>query len=212
MSAGPAPRPAEAASEGSSDQVVVIAASAGGLEALRAILPTLPPSFPAPIIVVLHRTEGREGMLRRILARATTLTVKDMEEGDPLTAGMLYIAPPNQHAHITDDRRLTLTDHVKINFLRGSADPLFRTAASVYHARAIGVVLTGGGHNGAAGARAIRDEGGAVIAQDQATSRHFSMPRSAIEAGAATNVLPLDQIGPELNALTSDRADRIDVL
>jgi two-component system chemotaxis response regulator CheB len=94
-----------------------------------------------------------------------------------------------------------MSDHLKINFLHASADPLFRSAAEAFGARAIGVVLSGSGRNGAAGARAIRDAGGVVIAQNEATSQHFGMPRAAIEAGAVTDVLPLDEIANMLTAL-----------
>ena len=180
------------------EQVVVVAASAGGIEALENILPALPGDFGAPIVLVLHRTPRRGELLAKVLARFTTLTVKDAEDGEALLPGTVYVAPADQHASITDDRHLALHDQKKINFVSSSAEPLFRSAAAVYGAGAVGVVLTGSGRNGAGGARAVRDAGGTVLVQDEATSRHFGMPRAAIEAGAATSVLPLGQIAPHL--------------
>jgi two-component system chemotaxis response regulator CheB len=100
------------------------------------------------------------------------------------------------------DGHMIFAEQMRIAYGRASADPLFESAAATYGPRSIAVVLSGGGRSGATGAKAIRDAGGAVIAQDQATSRHFSMPRAAIDAGAVTNVLPVDRIAEQLMILT----------
>jgi len=186
----------------SASGVVVVAASAGGIEALRTLLAGLPSGFSTPVIIVLHRTPGREGLLANIFKRDTVLAVKDAVDGECLSSGTVYLAPADHHLQITGDGRLQFTDHMRINYLRASADPLFQSAANAFGSRAIGVVLSGGVRNGAAGAKAIRDAGGPVIAQNQETSRHFSMPREAIEAGAVTSVLPIDRIAEELTTIT----------
>src|SRR4051812_5135040 len=168
------------------ERIVVIAASAGGLNAVRRILEGLPATFAAPVLVVLHRTVGRKGLLADILARRSALPVVDAEEGQQLQPGVVYVAPADRHLHVVPDAYVTLHDQERINFLRASADPLFESTAAAFGARAIAVVLTGMGKNGAAGAKKIRDAGGDVIAQDEATSEYFGMPRAAIEAGAVT--------------------------
>ncbi len=183
------------------DYLVVIAASAGGVQALLTVLRELPAEFPAPILILQHHRAGRPGMLARVLQRGCRLPVKDASSGEHLRPATVYVLPPDQHTHVTYDHALIMGDHAKINFLHASADPLFRSAASAFGARVIGVVLSGSGRNGAAGAKAIRDAGGVVIAQNEATSQHFGMPRAAIEAGAVTDVLALDDIANMLITL-----------
>lgn len=188
--------------------IVVIAASAGGIEALLTVLCGIPADFPAPILILQHRTAGRPGVLAKILQRGCRLPVKDAIPGERLEPGTVYVTPADRHTRVTHEQFFTMGDHAKINFLHASADPLFRSAAETFGARAIAVVLSGRGRNGAAGAKAIRDAGGAVIAQDQATSQHFGMPQAAIDAGAATDVLPLGEIADSLVALVNHSGTR----
>jgi two-component system chemotaxis response regulator CheB len=183
------------------DHVVVIGASAGGIQALTVVLRALPATFPAPILILLHRPPGLPGILSRLLQRGCALPVNDANAGDCLEPGSVYVTPSDRHTRITPDHVLVMGDHARINSVHASADPLFRWPAEGFGARAIGVVLSGAGQNGAAGAKAIRDAGGVVIAQNEATSEHFGMPRAAIEAGAVTDVLPLDEIAGSLTAL-----------
>jgi two-component system chemotaxis response regulator CheB len=183
------------------ERVVLIAASAGGIQALITVLCALPANFSAPVLILQHRTTGRPGMLARVLQRGCHLPVKDAHPGDRLESGTVYVTPANRHTRITQDHVMMMSDHIKINFLHASADPLFRSAAEAFGARAIGVVLSGGGKNGAAGSKAIRDAGGIVIAQNEATSEHFGMPKAAIDAGAVTDVLALDDIAGALTEL-----------
>lgn len=187
--------------DGKVDHLVVIASSAGGIAALLTILCSLPRDFPAPILIVQHRTVGRPGLLAKILQRECPLPVRDANPGERLEPGVVYVMPADRHTRVTPDRFFTMSDHTKINFLHASADPLFRSAAETFGSRAIGVVLTGRGRNGAAGAKAIRDAGGVVIAQDEATSEFFGMPQAAIDAGAVTSVLPLGAIASSLVSL-----------
>lgn len=178
--------------------VVAIGASAGGVHALEIILRALPEQFEVGIAVVLHLNPNYESMLVRVLTRKTGRHVQWAEAGARLAAGAIYAAPPDHHLEIDAQGSLTLTTTPRVNFSRPAVDLLFTSAANVFGARALAVLLTGNGADGRAGAIAVRGAGGVVIAQDEASSEYFSMPREAILAGAATMVLPLDAIPPAL--------------
>lgn len=188
----------------SASSVVVVAASAGGIDALRTVLGGLPSTFAAPVIIVLHRTPGREGLFANIFKRDCVLPVRDAVDGDCIEAGNVYLAPADHHLRIDHDGRMIFSEQMKVPYMRAAADPLFESAAAAYGQRAIGVVLSGGGRAGAVGAKAIHEAGGPVIAQDQTTSRHFSMPKASIDAGAVTAVLPLGRIAEQLIMLTEE--------
>lgn len=141
-------------------------------------------------------------MLARIFERETSLRVVETSSGDKLLPGTVYIAPADQHMWVEDNDTVAMSDGRKINYLQASADPLLNSIADRYGRHAIGIVLTGGGRNGVNGAKALHDAGGLVLAQDQASSAHFGMPRAAIEAGAVDRVLPLATIGLALLDLT----------
>jgi two-component system chemotaxis response regulator CheB len=193
--------PNTAAGRPATAHVVVIAASAGGIDALRTVLGGLPDGFPAPVVIVLHRTPGRESLFASIFKRDSALPVKDAVEGEIIAPGMIYLAPADHHLTLDRDGRMVFSEKLKISYGRAAADPLFESAAEAYGSRAVGVVLSGGGRSGATGAKAIHDVGGKVLAQDQATSRHFSMPKAAIDAGAVTTILPITQIAEQLKQL-----------
>jgi two-component system, chemotaxis family, protein-glutamate methylesterase/glutaminase len=180
--------------------IVVIASSAGGIEALTTILRGLPENFPAPIVVVQHRPAARESHLVPILRRRTKLNVKDAIAGDTLQAGTVYLASPDEHLMVTDDLCFQYTDGRRIHHLRSSANPLFESAAECYGRNAIALVLTGMDSDGTDGVQAIRAHGG-VIVQDRTTSEHFDMPHSAIATGVVDHILPLSEIGPMLSRL-----------
>jgi len=178
--------------------MVVIAASAGGVQALQKLLSALPPDFPLPIAVVQHRTGNPPNLLARVLGRHTALTVKTAEQGEALAAGTVYLAPPRQHLIVRADESLALFDGQKIRHVHSSANPLFASAARVYGPRVIAVVLTGGDRDATDGVQTVKQSGGIVLAQDEATSMVFAMPQSAIETGAVRAVLPLGEIAPEI--------------
>lgn len=181
--------------------IVVIASSAGGIEALATILQGLPKDFPAPIVVVQHRPPGRESHLVGILRRRTKLDVKDAIAGETLHAGTVYLARPDEHLTVTDDLCFEYTDGHRIHFLRSSANPLFESAAQCYGKNAIALVLTGMDSDGTDGVQAIRAHGGVVLVQDKTTAAHFDMPRSAIATGVVDHILPLEDIAPMLSRL-----------
>lgn len=181
--------------------LVVIAASAGGVEALRAVLSRLPAGFPAPIGLVLHLSPRLPSRLPELLRRWSRLDAAFAAEGERPRAGTVYAAPPNRHLVVRPDGRFGLLDTAKVNFTRPAADPLFETAAARFGRRALAVVLTGMGRDGASGARAIRAEGGTVIAQDPGTAFAPSMPGRVVASGAAQLVLPPAGVADALTAL-----------
>jgi two-component system chemotaxis response regulator CheB len=129
-----------------------------------------------------------------ILGRRTPLRVKQAEEAEQASPATVYIAPPNRHLLVNSDGTLSLTQSERVHFLRPSADLLFESVAASYRERAIAVVLTGTGSDGAVGVQAIKHMGGTVIAQDEDSSEFFGMPSAAIHSGSVDFVLSLDEI------------------
>ena len=181
--------------------LVAIAASAGGLNALSEVLSALPANFPATIVIVQHLDPRHRSLMADILSRRTTLKVKQAQESDCLELGMVYIAPPNRHLLVNPDKTLSLTQSELVHFVRPSADLLFDSVAASHKERAIAVVLTGTGNDGAMGVQAIDKMGGTVIAQDKETAEFFGMPSAAIKTGAVDFILPLAEIAPALISL-----------
>jgi two-component system chemotaxis response regulator CheB len=185
--------------------LVVIAASAGGVEALQHVLSHLPADFPVPICVVQHRSLHMPDLLPQVLGRSTRLKVKRSEAGERMHAGTVYLAPMHAHLVVNPDLTLALRDGTRIRRVLSSANPLFTTAAAATGRGTIGIVLTGNDSDATDGVQAIKQEGGIVIAQNRATARNFGMPGSAIRTGAVDYVLPLDLIGPALVDLVHGR-------
>ncbi|TMC11082.1 MAG: chemotaxis protein CheB [Chloroflexi bacterium] len=182
--------------------IVAIASSAGGLTALTAVLARLPDSFAAGVVVVQHLDPRHRSLLAEILSRRTRLHVSSATEGMVIRPGHVYVAPPDHHL-LVDRGTLTLSQAELVHFTRPSADLLFESVAASYEARAIAVVLTGTGVDGATGVTAIKKRGGTVIVQDEATSQFFGMPSAAIKTGDVDFVLSLEEIGPALAVLVS---------
>jgi two-component system, chemotaxis family, protein-glutamate methylesterase/glutaminase len=185
--------------------VVALAASAGGLTALSTLLAALPAGFPAAVVLVQHLDPRHRSLMAEILSRRTSLPVKQAEEGDHLRPGMVFIAPPNRHLLVNPDGSLSLSQSELVHFVRPSADLLFESVAASHKGRAIAVVLTGSGSDGAMGVRAIKKMGGTVIVQDEKTAEFFGMPGAAIQTGQADFILPLNEIGPALVTLVTKK-------
>src|SRR5881394_1286191 len=182
-------------------EIVALAASAGGLNALTHVLAALPPDFPAALVVVQHLDRRHRSVMADILARKCRLPVKEAAEGEHLQAGRAYIAPPDRHLLVTPDHSVSLTQTELVHFVRPSADLLFESVAASYKDRAIAVVLSGSGQDGSMGVKAIKKMCGTVLAQDQRTSEFFGMPGAAIHSGSVDFVLPLEEIAPALVTL-----------
>jgi len=186
---------------GAAFDIVAMAASAGGLTALSRVLAALPVDFPAVIVVVQHLDPRHRSLMADILSRRTPLRVKQAQEGEQVSPATVYIAPPNRHLLVNSDGTLSLSQSEMVHFLRPSADLLFESVAASYRERAIAVVLTGTGSDGAMGVQAIKKMGGTVIAQDEESSEFFGMPGAAIHSGSVDFVLPLDEIPTALVTL-----------
>jgi two-component system, chemotaxis family, protein-glutamate methylesterase/glutaminase len=188
--------------------VVALAASAGGLQALSHVLAAIPREFPAAIVVVQHLDPRHRSLMADILSKRTQLPVKQAQEGDALVQGTAYVAPPNRHLLVNPDGTLSLSQSELVHFVRPSADLLFESTAASYKDRAIAVVLSGTGSDGAMGVRAIKKMGGTVIVQDERTSQFYGMPGAAVQTGSVDFVLPIDEIPSALVTLvgTGDTA------
>ena len=178
--------------------IVVVATSAGGLNALTHVLSALPPDFPAPVVVVQHLSREAPSLLADILDRRCAIAVRHAVDGEVPKPATVYIAVRDYHLLITASGRLALTHSELVHFVRPSADVLFESAAASYGDQVIAVVLTGAGVDGAAGVRAVKRAGGVVIAQDKETCESFGMPAAAIGTNGVDEVLGLDDIAPAL--------------
>lgn len=182
-------------------EIVAMAASAGGLNALSRVLSRLPADFPASIVVVQHLDPRHRSLMAEILGRSTSLQVKQAREGDQLHFGAVYIAPPDHHLLVNGDGTLSLSRSELVHFVRPSADLLFESVAASYQERAIAVVLTGTGSDGSTGVQAIKRLGGTTIAQDERTAEYSGMPAAAAATKCIDFVLALDEIASALVTL-----------
>ena len=184
--------------------VLAIGVSTGGPAALDVLLPALPANFPLPVLIVQHMPELFTRLFAQRLDGRCRLRAREAAEGDPVRAGTIYIARGNWHLEVLAASCLGLPPTLHLNqgplenHCRPAVDALFRSAAAVYGPGVLAVVLTGMGADGLAGCRAIRDHGGSVLAQDEATSTVWGMPGAVANAGLAQNVLPLRAIVPEI--------------
>lgn len=188
-------------SRGAAYDVVGLAASAGGLDALSEVLAHLPADFPGAIVIVQHLDRRHRSLMADILDRRTTLVVRQAAEGDQLAGGNVYIAPPDYHLLVNTDGTLSLSKSELVHFVRPSADLLFESLAASYQDRAIAIVLSGTGSDGAMGVQAISKMHGTVIAQNEATCKFFGMPSAAIQTGCVDFILPLEEIAPAILTL-----------
>lgn len=182
-------------------QGVVIAVSTGGPTALAEVLPGFARDVRVPVLIVQHMPAFFTAQLAERLGKITGATVREAEDGSPLRPGEILLAPGGRHLAVAGDAtapRVRLTDEQPENSCRPAADVLFRTAAKVWGAGALGVVLTGMGRDGLAGSKAIVEAGGEVVAQDEFTSVVWGMPGEVVRAGLADAVLPLGQIGVDV--------------
>lgn len=186
-------------------EVVAIGISTGGPPALQAVLPQLPSDLPVPVVVVQHMPPGFTRSLAERLDKLSGVRVKEAEQGEMLEAGTVYIAPAGWHLTAKAEGRgasLQLIDSSDSKLWhKPSVDVLMTSVATIFGARALGLIMTGMGNDGTAGARAMKRAGAQIWAQDEETSVVYGMPRAVFEAGVVDKVLPLPRIGPELTRL-----------
>lgn len=189
-------------------QMVGIAASTGGPGALATVLRQLPAGFPVPILVVQHVARGFVSGLAEWLDGETSLRVGLASHGDVPRPGTVLVAPGDYHLQVSAGGRVELCQEPPYRGLRPSANYLFRSLARVYGPRAVGIVLTGMGDDGAEGLGALHLAGGLTFAQDEASCVVYGMPREAVARRAVDRTLPLDQIAPSLVQLTEKKSKR----
>ena len=176
-------------------KAVVIGTSAGGMDALKAPLPTLPHDFPMPVIVVHHISpESRDNYLIEFFNGLCRLNVKEASEKETVEAGNVYFAPAGYHLLVERDRTFSLSVDKKVQYSRPSVDVLFESAAEVYSSALIGIILTGANSDGAEGLKAIKDNSGLTVVQDPETAESDFMPLAALRASETDHILPLARI------------------
>src|SRR6202790_4598993 len=183
-------------------RALLIGSSTGGPQALTALIEKLPAAIDrAPVLITQHMPPTFTTVLAEHLSRVGGRGAHEAEHGEPVLAGGVYVAPGGRHMRVARDRdgiKIALGDDPPINFCKPSVDPLFSSAAAVWGSSALALVLTGMGTDGTHGAADIVASGGSVIAQDEATSVVWGMPRSVAQAGLCSAVLPLNEIAPRI--------------
>jgi two-component system chemotaxis response regulator CheB len=186
-------------------RTVVVASSAGGLTALSVVLAAFPPDLTASVICVQHMHPHTPSYLVDILGRRCALPVAFAATGVEPCAGLVLVAPPDRHVLVEEDGRLSLWNGPPVNHVRPAADLLFSSAAAVLGEQVVAVVLSGTGHDGAAGAAAVRQRGGIVLVQSPESSQFPGMPQSAMSLVRPDAVLPAEEIGPALVRLVAGK-------
>src|SRR3989338_4900988 len=185
-------------------RMVVIGASTGGPQALREIWGSVPARFPLPVVCVQHIGSSFLGEMVMWLAEICPLPVRKATHGETPQAGVVYFAPEDTHLELDNDGRFVLSQAAPFDGHRPSVTVTMRAAARCFGAGAVGVLLTGMGRDGADGMASIASAGGVTIAQDEASSTVYGMPKQAVELGAVQHILPLEQIAPTLEALANN--------
>jgi len=189
-------------SEPSSDvRLVVIGASAGGVEAVGRLLQALPGTTRVAFAVVLHVPPDRPSQLAELFGERCALWVKEAEDKEYIEPGMVYIAPPNYHLLVEPDGSFALSVEDAVLYSRPSIDLLFESAAYAYGSGLLGIVLTGASNDGACGLAEVRRQGGRAWVQDPASARARVMPQAALEQASPHRVLDLTALTAELTDL-----------
>nr|WP_319388036.1 chemotaxis response regulator protein-glutamate methylesterase [uncultured Cohaesibacter sp.] len=183
-------------------RALLIGSSTGGPQALEKLLQEIGPQMrSAPILITQHMPATFTAILADHLARASGMPAAEGQDGEVVQNGHIYVAPGGKHMELVKQAGqavIKLSDGPPVNFCKPAVDPFFESAAQVYGAASLGVILTGMGHDGANGARHIVDAGGSIIAQDEASSVVWGMPGAAAQAGVCAAVIPLNQIGSKV--------------
>jgi two-component system chemotaxis response regulator CheB len=184
-------------------EAVVIGVSAGGMQALKTILPSLPASFPLPIVIVQHVGARSDNFLAEYLANLSSLKIKEAEGGEKLSPGTAYLAPAGYHLLIEPDRTFSLSVDPRLNYACPSIDMMFESAADVFKRRLIGIILTGANADGAQGLKKIKKYGGLAIVQNPNSAEAPYMPQAALDVVRADYIADLEKIGTLLLELNS---------
>lgn len=196
-------------------RVVTLAASTGGPRALAQIIPALPPDLGAAVLIAQHMPAGFTVSLAERLDRRSALPVCEARDGDPVLENRVYVAPGGRHLSISlgvdGAPRLEVLDSAPRHGVRPSADILFESAAGVFGASAVGVILTGMGRDGTQGLRDLRRAGGFALVQDEASSTVYGMPKTALAIAGADTVTALSEMATQIARAVASRQQRTDV-
>ena len=179
-------------------RAVVMGASAGGVEALQAILPALPADYALPVLVVVHIPPDRRSLIPQVLQARCALTLREAEDKEPALPGAVYFAPADYHLLVERDGRLSLSSEEPVMFSRPSIDVLFETAADAFGAQTVAVVLSGANSDGAKGAARIARAGGQIFVQSPQTASATAMPLAALAACPGARALSPSHIAEVL--------------
>jgi len=182
-------------------EAVVVGASAGGVEALSLLLPALPHTLRAAVFIVLHQPRDRPSRLAAIFQARCAVPVLEAEDKEPVEPGTVYLAPPDYHLLLDQGPRLALSADEPVNYSRPAIDVLFESAADLYRERLLGMILTGGNQDGAAGLAAVQRGGGLTVVQAPQSAQVALMPASALQLVVPDHVLPLADIADLLRSL-----------
>lgn len=193
---------------GRTDKVILIASSTGGPSTLRTLWEGLPKGFPAPIVIVQHMPAGFTESLAKRLDSTGTVPCREAADGLPLVPGQAVLAPAGKHLVLDQHLHLRMTDEDRIHGVKPAADFLFNSAAKYLGSRAVGVVLTGMGRDGAAGAVEIRKAGGVVLGESQESCVIYGMPKAAKEAGGIDQEFDLAEMAAAIVATLTGKVAR----
>lgn len=179
-------------------EAIVIGASTGGPKMLTALIQTLPSNLSIPIFIVQHMPAGFTASFAKRLNTLSNVSVVEAEHNMTVEPGTVYLAPGGRHM-VIKGHRIKLLDTEKVHSVKPAIDPMFHSAIEVYGGNILAVIMTGMGRDGAQGCVEVKNAGGYVIAQDEATSVVYGMPKSAVETGAVDEILSIDAIINEIN-------------
>ncbi|WP_247236611.1 chemotaxis protein CheB [Telluribacter sp. SYSU D00476] len=182
-------------------QYVVLGGSAGSLEVILNLVERLPEHLNAVIIIVIHRKNDKDSILQELIANRTRLSVREVEDKDPIQFNTIYLAPPDYHLLIENKELFSLDSSEKIHYSRPSIDVTFESVAEVFGKSVIGVLLSGANADGAAGLAQIKRSGGYTIAQNPATAEVAYMPQQAINLTEVNDIVNADELADVLKQL-----------
>lgn len=185
--------------------LVVMGGSAGSLDALSVILPSLPDDFPLPVLIVVHLPPARESLLAEVLQRKCGLRVREAEDKDELCPGVVLVAPPDYHLLVEADARVSFCSDEPQLYSRPSIDVLFESAAEAFGPGVIGLLLSGANSDGARGLQAIVQRGGTALVQAPVDAHCPTMPRAALERCEQARAVPLSEVAQQLQELAHGR-------
>ncbi len=189
---------------GTPAEAIVIGASAGAIEALSVILPSLPACYRLPLLVVVHVPPDKKSILAELFQAKCRIKVQEAEDKEPINSGTAYFAPPDYHLLVETNKSLSLSDDEPVLYSRPSIDVLFESAADAYGPSLIAIVLTGANRDGAAGLQAVAEAGGRAIVQSPEDAYAPAMPEAAIAQCPGTRIMSLREIAVYLQDLEKE--------